>query len=50
MQYLQGQVVVKREWIERTRPEYIFPLIKDMSFPLLIKINTPIEVVGIEAD
>lgn len=39
---LQGQVEVKREWVERTRPEYIIPLIKDMSFPLLIKINTPI--------
>ena len=50
LRYLQGQVEVKREWIDRTRPEYIIPLIKDMSFPLLIKINTPIEVVGIEAD
>ena len=42
LHYLQGQVEVKREWVERTRPEYIIPLIKDMSFPLLIKINTPI--------
>ena len=50
MRYLQAQVDVRQEWIERTRPECIIPLIKDMSFPLLIKINTPIEVVGIEAD
>jgi hypothetical protein len=40
--FLQGQIEVKREWVERTRPEYIIPLIKDMNFPLLIKINTPI--------
>lgn len=33
--------------MERSKPEYIIPLIKNMGFPLLIKINTPIEVLGL---
>lgn len=48
MKYLQEQISVEEEWIRQAKPEYLVSLLKDMSFPLLIKTDVPIEVLGIK--
>jgi len=47
---LTRQVAVSRQWIDSAKPEHIIPLLKNLNFPLLLKINAPIEVVGILPD
>lgn len=47
--YLANQINVLPEWIRQTSPENIIALIKEMNFPLLIKTDIPIEVLGIQS-
>jgi hypothetical protein len=47
MEYVKGQVEVKEEWVRQAKPEYLVSLLKNMSFPLLIKTDVPIQVLGI---
>lgn len=48
LDYLKNQVDAKEEWIRNTQPENIVDLLKDMNFPLLIKTDVPIQVLGIK--
>lgn len=48
LEYLKKQVDAKEEWVRSTQPENIVELLRDMNFPLLIKTDVPIQVLGIK--
>ncbi len=47
---LAAQVHVQPQWLQRTGPHHIIALIKHMDFPILLKIDAPMEVLGIRPD
>ena len=50
MEYLKQQINVPSLWISQTTPENIINLLKDMNFPLLIRSDIPLEVLGIKTN
>ena len=44
---LTHQVTVTKHWLDNAKPEHIIPLLRNLNFPLLLKINAPIEVLGV---
>lgn len=50
LSYLKTQINVQEEWIRQTHPENIVALLKNMNFPLLIKTDVPIQVLGLQPE
>lgn len=50
LEYLRKQIEVRGEWMDNTRPEDIVTLLKTMNFPLLIKTDVSVQVLGIQPD
>jgi hypothetical protein len=50
LNFLQQQVALNPEWIRKTTPEHIVGLLKEMDFPLLLKTDLPLQVLGILPD
>jgi hypothetical protein len=50
LEYLRTQINFPLEWLYQTTPENIISLLKDMNFPLLIRSDIPLEVLGIKTN
>lgn len=48
LRYLSEQVEVSDDWMRRTHPAKIVAMLKHMDFPLLLKTNVPLQVLGIQ--
>lgn len=50
LHYLEGQIEINEDWHKNTSPERILTMLKGMDFPLLIKTDVPLQVLGISPD